>query len=175
MTLKTIFFFLFLATTAVVSGQANQDNTGNLIGYAQKTDFLKKQYRGWFEYHHKNYQPEKKIVEEIKKNLRGISVLCFMGTWCGDSKRETPRFYKIMEQANFNFDKNLTLFALNRLKKTSDNLKEGYAIRRIPTFIFYKEGEELGRYVEFPRESMEKDILKIITKQPYRHSYDKGK
>ena len=69
----------------------------------------------------------------------------------------------------------MTLIALNRLKKTSDNLQEGYAIRRIPTFIFYKEGEELGRYVEFPRESMEKDILKIITKQPYRHSYDKGK
>ena len=172
---KTIFLCFFLAITIIVSGQAKQDRAGNLIGYAQKSDFLKRQYKRWFEYHYKNYQPEKKIVEEIKKNLSGISVLCFMGTWCGDSKRETPRFYKIMEQANFNFEKNFTLIVLNRLKKTSDNLQEGYAIRRVPTFIFYKKGKELGRYVEYPRESMEKDILKIITKQPYRHSYDKGK
>jgi len=169
---KIIFLFLFTATSIVAFGQAKQDRTGNLIGYAQKSDFLKKQYKGWFDYHHKKYQPEEKIVKEIKKNLNGVSVLCFMGTWCGDSKRETPRFYKIMEAADFDFEKNFTLVALNRLKKTPDNLQEGYAIRRIPTFIFYKEGKELGRYVEYPRESMEKDILKIITGQPYRHSYD---
>lgn len=169
---KIIFLFVFTAASLVAFGQAKQDKSGNLIGYAQKSDFLKKQYKGWFEHHYKNYQPEEKIVKEIKKNLSGVSVLCFMGTWCGDSKRETPRFYKIMEEAKFDFKKNFKLIALNRLKKTPDNLQTGYAIRRIPTFIFYKKGKELGRYVEFPRESMEKDILKIITGQPYRHSYD---
>ena len=42
-----------------------------------------------------------KSFKKIKMNLKDVSVLCFMGTWCGDSRRETPRFYKIMEAANF--------------------------------------------------------------------------
>lgn len=171
---KFIFFIFFVAASQITFGQAKQDATGNLIGYAQKSDFLKKQYKGWFEHHYKNYEPEKEIIKKIKKNLRGVSVLCFMGTWCGDSKRETPRFFKIMEQADFNFKKNFKLIALNRLKKTPDNLQANHNIIRIPTFIFYRRGEELGRYVEYPRESMEKDILKILEGKPYKHSYDRN-
>ena len=60
-------------------------------------------------------------------------------------------------------------------KKTPDNLQLDLKIIRVPTFIFYKDEEEIGRYVEYPRESMEKDILKILTRQPYKHSYDKSK
>ena len=97
-----------------------------------------------------------------------------MGTWCGDSKRETPRFYKILEETNF--DENyFELITVNRSKKTPDNLQEGFNIIRVPTFIFYKEGKEVGRYVEYPRETLEKDILKIVTGQAYKHSYDKSK
>jgi thiol-disulfide isomerase/thioredoxin len=97
-----------------------------------------------------------------------------MGTWCGDSRRETPRFYKILEETNF--DENyFELITVNRSKKTPDNLQEGFNIIRVPTFIFYKEGKEVGRYVEYPRETLEKDILKIVTGQAYKHSYDKSK
>jgi thiol-disulfide isomerase/thioredoxin len=170
---KLILLVLFTATSFMAFGQAKQNSSGNLIGYAKKSDFLKKQYKGWFEHHYKQYEPEEAIVKKIKKNLQGVSVLCFMGTWCGDSKRETPRFYKIMEAANFDFDKNFKLIALNRTKKTPDNLQEGYDILRIPTFIFFKKGEEMGRYVEYARESMEKDILKILEGKPYKHSYEK--
>lgn len=170
---KIILSFLFIASSFIGFGQAKQDKKGNLIGYVQKSDFLNKQYKGWFQYHYKKYQPEEKTVKKIEKNFNGVSVLCFMGTWCGDSKRETPRFYKIMETAKFDFTKNFKLIALNRAKKTPDNLQKEYDILRIPTFIFYKKGEELGRYVEYPRESMEKDILKIIKGKPYKHSYEK--
>lgn len=97
-----------------------------------------------------------------------------MGTWCGDSKRETPRFYKILEQTDFD-ENNFELITVNRSKKTPNNLQEGFNIIRVPTFIFYKEGKEVGRYVEYPRETIEKDILKIVSGQPYKHSYDKSK
>jgi thiol-disulfide isomerase/thioredoxin len=97
-----------------------------------------------------------------------------MGTWCGDSRRETPRFYKVLEQTDFDLN-NFELITVNKDKKTPDNLQEGLNIIRVPTFIFYKQGKEVGRYVEFPRETLEKDILKIVTGQPYKHSYDKTK
>ena len=97
-----------------------------------------------------------------------------MGTWCGDSKRETPHLYKVLEMADFNF-KNLDLVTVNRSKRTPDNLQEGLNIIKVPTFIFYKKGKEIGRYVEYARESLEQDILKIVSGKPYKHSYDNSK
>jgi thiol-disulfide isomerase/thioredoxin len=110
----------------------------------------------------------------LKNGLKGITIKGFMGTWCGDSKRETPRFFKILEQADFKM-KNLELITVNRSKKTPGNLQDGFNVFKVPTFIFYKDGKEIGRYVEFARESLEKDILKIVTGLPYKHSYDRSK
>ena len=94
-----------------------------------------------------------------------------MGTWCGDSKRETPHFYKILEQTDFNLN-NLELITVDVSKKTPDNLQKGFDIKRVPTFIFYRDGKEIGRYVEYARESLEKDMLKIVSGEGYKHSYD---
>ena len=129
-------------------------------------------YQGWFDRNFTNYKIDETTIATISKNLKGITIKGFMGTWCGDSKRETPRFYKVMEAAKFDFN-NLALVTVNRSKRTPDNLQEGLQIIRVPTFIFYKKGKEIGRYVEYPRESLEKDILKIVTQQPYKHSYDR--
>ena len=170
---KLFFLLLFITFITAVNSQAKQNRNGSLIGYAQKSDFLKNQYKGWFEYYHKDYKTDKQVVQKIKRNLKGVSVLCFMGTWCWDSKREVPRFYKIMEEANFDFKNNFQLIALNRSKKTPDNLQAGHNIIRIPTFVFYKREEEIGRIVERPRETLEKDILRILERKTYKHSYQR--
>ncbi|MCB0473638.1 MAG: thioredoxin family protein, partial [Flavobacteriaceae bacterium] len=68
--------------------------------------------------------------------------------------------------------KNLELITVDHSKKTPDNLQEGLNITNVPTFIFYKKGKEIGRFVEYPRETLEKDILAIISGQPYKHSYE---
>ena len=81
--------------------------------------------------------------------------------------------YKILEMANFDFD-NLTLITVNREKKTPKNLQQGLDIERVPTFIFYKEGEEIGRYVEYAVASLEEDMLKIVSGQAYEHAYYKN-
>ena len=94
-----------------------------------------------------------------------------MGTWCGDSQHETPIFYKLMDAINFDY-KNLTMIAVNRSKETPDNLQEGLKITNVPTFIFYKKGKEMGRFVEYPRETLEKDVLKIVSGKLYKHSYE---
>ncbi|NEW80631.1 MAG: thioredoxin, partial [Gelidibacter sp.] len=40
------------------------------------------------------------------------------------------------------------------------------------TFIIYKDDKEIGRFVEYPRESVEADLLKIVSGLPYKHSYE---
>lgn len=150
-----------------IQAQSNSD----LIGIQSKDNFKQQPYGEWFNPQYKSYKPDTKTVKEIKKHLKGISIKAFMGTWCGDSKRETPHFYKIMDEAGFNY-KNLTMVAVNRDKETPDHLEEGLNITNVPTFIFYKKGKEIGRFVEYPRETLEKDILKIVSGKPYKHSYE---
>ncbi len=149
----------------------SQIRAQDLIGVQTKTSFQQEPYAKWFNPGYSQYTPDAATVKQIKKHLKGIQVKAFMGTWCGDSKRETPHFYKIMDEAGFNY-KNLTMITVNRSKETPDHLETGKNINHVPTFIFYKKGKEIGRFVEYPRETLEKDILKIITGKPYKHSYE---
>ena len=153
---------------------AKKDEKGYLIGVANKESFEDDAFKGWFESRYSEYNTDEETIEKLTEALEGVTIKGFMATWCGDSKRETPRFYKILDETGYD-QNDFELITVNRSKKTPDNLQEGFNVLRVPTFIFYKDGEEIGRYVEYPRETLEKDILKIVTGQPYKHSYDKSK
>ncbi len=152
---------------------AKKNDRGYLIGIANKESLTDASFKSWFDSRYVDYNTDKEVISELKKEINNFTIKGFMGTWCGDSKRGTPRFYKILEETGF--DQNyFELITVGRNKKTPDNLQEGFDLLRVPTFIFFRDGKEVGRYVERPRETMEKDILKIITGKPYKHSYDKS-
>lgn len=164
--------FLFLLIFFYQNSNAQHDSSvENLIGVQSKENFKQQPYAEWFNVNYDGYVPDQDVVEDIKRHTKGITIKAFIGTWCGDSKHEVPAFYKLLDATNFNY-KNLTMIAVSRDKSTPDNLQEGLDIERVPTFIFYKKGEEIGRFVEYPRETLEKDILKIVSGKPYKHSYE---
>ena len=165
------FVIMLSSCTAQQKITAEKNKNGDLVGFANKESFNQAPYNTWFNQKYDSYKPDENTISFLKKELKGVKIKGFMGTWCGDSKRETPRFYKILELSDFNL-KNFELITVNRGKKTPDNLQEGLDIKRVPTFIFYKNGKEIGRYVEYARESLEKDILKIVSGKEYKHSYD---
>ncbi|MEE9407572.1 MAG: thioredoxin family protein [Polaribacter sp.] len=177
--MKYYFLFIFaISLSACGSAQqeitAKKNEAGDLVGFANKESFNQAPYTTWFTQKYDAFKVDETTIAAIKENLKGVKVKGFMGTWCGDSKRETPQFYKILDEAGFKL-KNFDLVTVNRSKKTPDNLQEGYNVIRVPTFIFYRDGKEIGRYVERPRESIQKDILKIVSGKPYKHSYDRSK
>ena len=152
---------------------AVKDIDGNLVGIANKSSFLKDEsFNEWFTPFYNDYSTNESTIEELRGFInKGISIKAFMGTWCGDSQDQTPVFYKILDEVGFKYS-NLEMIAVNRSKQTPDNLQEGYNIERVPTFIFYKSGKEIGRFVESPKETIEEDILKIVSGKPYKHSYE---
>lgn len=164
---------LLLAVTSQIQGQNKANRNGNLIGYMTKTDLQSGKFSKWFSPNYAKYEPNKKVVKKIAKHLEGITIKAFVGTWCHDSKRVVPRLYKILESANFDFNKNAQMVGISRGKKTPDNLQEGYHIKYTPTVIFYRNGKEIGRFVEHARQTLEKDILKILKGKKYKHSYQK--
>lgn len=162
--MKKILLLICMCSIFTTYGQVKEDINGNLIGPLQKNDFLKGKHKSWFTQNYNDYTPNKKILKKIKKKIKNITVKSFIGTWCHDSERELPRFYKIMESIEFDVTKNFQMIGITRGKKTPDNLQEGYNIKQTPTFIFYKDNKEIGRYIEHSKKSIEKDILKILTK-----------
>ncbi len=173
--MKKILLSLIIISTFSCAAQKKEssaliDESGNLVGIAKKENFLKEPFNAWFTPNYDDYTCDKEVIAKLKKHINNVTIKSFIGTWCGDSQDQTPVFYKILDEADFDYN-NLELITVNRSKTTSDNLQEGFKIERVPTFIFYKNGKEIGRFVEYPRETVETDILKIVSDEPYKHSY----
>lgn len=146
--------------TVVFDEKANQDI---LIGYCNIDGFTSGEFNNWFQLEYDTYIIDNETIEQINPdNLENIEVTIVLGTWCGDSRREFPRFFKILEKIGYSFD-NLTIIGVDRSKKAPDTHVEDLNIELVPTFIFSIDGKEVGRIIETPEISLEKDLLKIIT------------
>jgi thiol-disulfide isomerase/thioredoxin len=148
-----------------------------LLGKVNKEALLQESYP-WFATNFETYEPTSEISEKIKKTLSEYTITAFFGTWCGDSKLELPRFYKVLEAAHFPLDR-LTVVGVARekenYKQSPGGEEEGLNIHRVPTFIFYKDGKEVNRIVEHPIVSFEDDILKILRNDSYVPNYQSVK
>ncbi len=172
------FLTLIMVLSCALAIKANADNTTDyherphedLIGTIDKLTLLETPYRPWYQKNYSSYSPDKSTSEALIKALNGIQVKVFMGTWCHDSQREVPRLIKILDNANFDLSE-LSLVALSIDKNTPKGLEKGLNIQRTPTIIFFKDEIEIGRIVETPRETLESDMLKIVSGQGYKHSY----
>ena len=124
----------------------------------------------WFNDFYGYYEVNKETEKKLKPLLEEVQIKAFMGTWCEDSQREVPNFYKIADFLKLNTN-SIELVTLDKEKEKPDHLEDGFNITNVPTFIFSKDGKEINRIVEFPVTSLEKDMLSILSGQAYKHSY----
>ena len=134
-----------------------------LIGYCTREAFDDSSFSEWWGSEYNLYEVDIETAEEIKTGFEDLEIKLVMGTWCSDSRREAPRFYKILDEMEYPFE-NISLINVNKEMTGLANEVEGMEIHFVPTFIFYKNNEEIGRIVEMPYESLEKDMLEIVLK-----------
>ncbi len=169
-------FFCFTFSFSQTINKEVIDNRGKakLLGIINKEGLKKTSYNEWFSKNHDDYLVNKKVVKKFKDSLKNYKIKVFLGTWCGDSKREVPRFYKILEVANFP-EKQLQVIAVDKTpetyKQSPTGEEKGLNIHRVPTFIFFKDGKEINRIVESPNETLERDMLTIVTENKYTSNY----
>ncbi|MBI2417024.1 MAG: thioredoxin family protein [Ignavibacteriales bacterium] len=135
-----------------------------LIGSCTCTAFADTNYAWWYNSGYEMYQVDTVIVQNIAPLLDSIQITVVMGTWCSDSRNEVPRFIKIADylKVSNNF---YSILAVDRKKHGIGAETESLNIELVPTFIVYRSGIEIGRIVETPKESIEKDLLQILAKQ----------
>jgi len=164
----------FLALTLIIGGCASKkklnqlkfDEKANkdiLYGNCDLNGFQTPPFDEWYNAEYQDYQPDAEQLSNIESTggLSDINITIVMGTWCSDSRREVPRFFKLFE--NLDYSKELIKIINVDTKKEADGTAVSKLnIERVPTFIFYRGGEEIGRIIETPEGSLESDMLKIV-------------
>lgn len=147
------------------------DGGTQLLGELIRADFPRL-LPGWDE-EFAAYEPGTEDMATLAGVKEDISIICVLGTWCEDSEREVPRFWKILEEAD-NAHLEMTMFSVGRSKDQEarsilDNigfdepLRKTYGVQLVPTFIFMSGEKELGRIIETPEGTLEQDAAKILS------------
>ncbi|MHB8080442.1 MAG: thioredoxin domain-containing protein [Candidatus Krumholzibacteriia bacterium] len=119
------------------------------------------------------YRPQPEAVARLAAVSRPVEIVCVLGTWCGDSRREVPRFWKILDLAA-NPNLRLRMFAVGRKDDAAAlaaaaaagaprDIRAVWGVTLVPTFIFRAgDDAELGRIIETPTGTLEGDAAGIV-------------
>jgi thiol-disulfide isomerase/thioredoxin len=131
------------------------------LGWTPRSVLESRTY-AWFDSGYAAYQPQADCVERLKAMKDDLEITIVYGAWCPDSRREMPRFFKIMDQMGFPGNL-ITMIATDRSKRLPEGVPEKYGVTHVPTFILNFRGVEAGRIVEIPKKTLEEDLLEILS------------
>lgn len=175
----TLILCLFIGTQISAQTTYNkiiekEDGEQHLLGLSNRAGLAQAPFKEWFDKNYTAHETDKAMLAKSKKKTKGLEIKVFMGTWCGDSKRGVPAFYKVMDELGID-ESSITLVNLDDssgdYKQSPTGEEKGLNIHRVPTYIFYKKGEEIGRIVESPTTSYETDIAQILNGMPSAPNY----
>lgn len=135
-----------------------------ILGYCPASAMNDSVFLNTWTTEYNNYQPDYETLDSLEGKLEDVNIKMVFRSTCSDSREQLPRLFKILNELNYNVN-SITLIGVDREKKGLSNEAEGLNIEFVPTIIFYKDGIEIGRIVETPAESLEKDICGIIKKE----------
>jgi thiol-disulfide isomerase/thioredoxin len=163
----TVFIlFTLLGCTAKVNQEmySNYNEQAIMIGEVNWDGLTAAPYGELFIPNYLEYEVDSVSLKNIVGKLDDIEVVTFMGTWCEDSQLQVPQFYKIMDYLKYDLGK-MKVGAIDRdengLIMTPSSTS--YSVAHIPAFIFYRNGKELGRISEYPKKTLEKDMVDIVS------------
>ncbi|MEO5592110.1 MAG: hypothetical protein ABIR15_20365 [Chitinophagaceae bacterium] len=155
---------------------AHSDASGNpmLLGMHKKEDLQQLPYAAWFDKNYTDYTMDSVTANQLRPLVKNKKFEIFMGTWCGDSKREVPRMFKLLEYAGVQPSQIKMIMVDNHdstYKQSPGYEEKGKAIHRVPDLIVYSGKKEINRIVEYPVISLEQDLLAILQAAPYQPNY----
>ncbi len=134
-----------------------------LLGDFSYNALINTPHNTWFDSGFNDYIIDDTAFMELEKaGINDTDILVVMGTWCSDSRREVPRFLKIIESIGYDRDR-IRFIGVDSYKNAPVDDYVSFDIERVPTFIFYRNKVELGRIIEYPEASLERDMVNILT------------
>jgi thiol-disulfide isomerase/thioredoxin len=108
-------------------------------------------------------QPDAAAAAALAAVEPGAEVTVYLGTWCGDSRREVPRFWKAVDAGGGSVPFAVRYVGVDHAKKEPADLLKQDDVRYLPTIIVRRGGKEVGRIVETSPHGVEQDLLALLT------------
>ena len=162
---------IFSCNSSINKKKSGPEEYTDIIGVFERKELSNNPHAEWFNQNYSDYNLDKETLDKLKPLFEDIEITVFMGTWCSDSRKEIPVFFKLIDKLKIN-ENSIELIGMTLEKTTPDSLELDQNLINVPTFIFKKDGKEINRIVEFPLETIEKDILEILTTNNYQNPYD---
>jgi thiol-disulfide isomerase/thioredoxin len=167
--MKKVLLILIIAAGLTAAQDTNKvvidsrSEKAMLIGPTTREAFSDSSFAWWYNSGYEFYEADTTLIAGFAEAMKSTEILIIMGTWCSDSRREVPHFLKIMDVAGYPEEK-IEIINVDR-EKSAENLDISHLnIELVPTFIFYKDNEEIGRIIETPQKTLEEDIANILSK-----------
>tara|TARA_B100001175_G_scaffold777_1_gene653 strand:- start:415 stop:1020 length:606 start_codon:yes stop_codon:yes gene_type:complete len=163
--LAAISFGLFnLNSSDIPEGMFEDPKTGKpmLLGKITIEELQQEPFNEWYQMEFDGYEVDTELTNAISDPGQ-YTYEVFLGTWCGDSRRELPRMEKIFSEMGIDMS-NVLIVTLDRNKISPNGEQEGKDIRYVPTLIVSKDNQEIGRIVESPSSetaTLESDLFEI--------------
>ena len=163
--LAAISFGLFnLNSSDIPEGMFEDPKTGKpmLLGTITIEELQQEPFAEWYQMESDGYEVDTELTNAISDPGQ-YTYEVFLGTWCGDSRREVPRMEKIFSEMGIDMS-NVLIVTLDRDKISPNGEQEGKDIRYVPTLIVNKDNQEIGRIVESPSSetaTLESDLFEI--------------
>ncbi|MFT3824710.1 MAG: tetratricopeptide repeat protein [Chitinophagaceae bacterium] len=152
----------------------NAQGTINLLGKSTRDRLQQEPFGIWFNKNYTDYTIDSATANQLKPLVKNKRFVIFMGTWCGDSRREVPRIYKLLDYCGVQ-PSQIELINLNNsetaYKQSPGHEEKGLYIFRVPDLLVYNDKNELSRVIESPVASWEKDLLTIVRNNNYTPHY----
>ena len=145
-----------------------------LLGIHTKEDLQQPPFQEWFNKNYSDYTVDAVAAGQLKSLLKNKHFEIFMGTWCGDSKREVPRMLKLLEYAGVKSSQIKMIMVDNHdssYKQSPTHEEKNKNIHRVPDLLVYEGEKELSRIIESPVVSLERDLVSIAGKSDYQPHY----
>jgi len=111
-----------------------------------------------------SYKTDEHSIKLLRSLPQAIEIIIVLGIWCSDSRLQVPRFYKVLDEIGIHEDQ-IVLISVNEMKKAAPGLIDELEIEMVPTFIIMNGNKEIGRIVESPVNTLEEDLVEILTQK----------
>lgn len=111
-----------------------------------------------------SYHPNKGYIDSIKTILKAGTILkvdVYGGNWCSDTRYGMGGLTHVLDEIGLKKE-DFRYIRVNKDKKIIDFKADGIEISKVPLVIFHNGKKEIGRIIENPSESWEKNLLQLL-------------
>ena len=109
-----------------------------ILGYFNPDQLSRDPWSSWYDKGYADYQPDEGAIKKLLSISKdSLSIKVVMGTWCPDSRREVPRFMKIMDIWKFPVSK-MTFIGVDNEKLSPVGEYKGWILNLYRHLLFLK-------------------------------------